>query len=180
MEFPRLGVEMELQLLATGTATWDPSCVCDLHHSSWQNWILNSLSEARDSTSVFMDTSWVCNPLSRNRNSLIFIFIISFAMQKLASSTSSHSFIFVLIYLPCDTWLEKTLVWLISWNVFPVFSSESFMVSYLMFWVCVCMVWSYVLVSLTFICLVFLAPFAEGIVFCHFVFLPSLLKMNWL
>ena len=28
----------------------DPSCVCDLHHSSWQRWILNTLSEARDGT----------------------------------------------------------------------------------------------------------------------------------
>ena len=36
MEVPRLGVESELQQLAsaTATATQDPSCVCDLHHSS--------------------------------------------------------------------------------------------------------------------------------------------------
>ena len=26
----------------------DPSHVCDLYHSSWQCWILNPLSEARD------------------------------------------------------------------------------------------------------------------------------------
>ena len=30
-----------------------------LHHSSWQCQILNPLSEARDQTCVFMDTSWV-------------------------------------------------------------------------------------------------------------------------
>ena len=36
MEVPRLRVESELQLLAYATATPDPSCVCDLHHSSWQ------------------------------------------------------------------------------------------------------------------------------------------------
>ena len=37
-EVPRLGVESELQLPATATATAkpDPSCICDLHHSSWQ------------------------------------------------------------------------------------------------------------------------------------------------
>ena len=31
----RLGVQSELHLLAhaTATATWDLSCVCDLHHS---------------------------------------------------------------------------------------------------------------------------------------------------
>ena len=36
MEVPRLGVSLELQLLdyATATATCDPSCVCNLHHSS--------------------------------------------------------------------------------------------------------------------------------------------------
>ena len=37
-EVPRLGVEVELQLPAytTAIATQDPSCVCDLHHSSQQ------------------------------------------------------------------------------------------------------------------------------------------------
>ena len=50
IEVPRLGVESELQLpaYATATATQDPSCVCDLHHSSQQHWILNPLREARD------------------------------------------------------------------------------------------------------------------------------------
>ena len=53
MEVPRLGVELELQLPAYTTAT-DPSRVCDLHHSSWQRWILNPLSEARDWTHHLM------------------------------------------------------------------------------------------------------------------------------
>ena len=50
MEIPRLGVELELQLLAytTAMAMPDPSHVCDLHHSSWQHQILNPLSEAGD------------------------------------------------------------------------------------------------------------------------------------
>ena len=49
MEVPRLGVQSELQppACATTTATWDPSCICELHCSSWQCWILNPLSEAR-------------------------------------------------------------------------------------------------------------------------------------
>ena len=61
MEIPRLGVELELQLLAytTATATQDLSQVCDLYHSSQQQWILNPLSEARDQTRIRMDTSWV-------------------------------------------------------------------------------------------------------------------------
>jgi len=52
MEVPRPGVDSELQLPAytTATATPDPSRICHLHHSSWQCWILNPLSEARDQT----------------------------------------------------------------------------------------------------------------------------------
>ena len=30
--------------------------LCDLHHSSWQCWVLNLLSEARDWTHILMDT----------------------------------------------------------------------------------------------------------------------------
>ena len=44
--FPRLGVKLELQLLATATATPDPSHVFDLRHSSWQCRIL-------------IETSWI-------------------------------------------------------------------------------------------------------------------------
>ena len=37
----------------------DLSHVCDLHWRSWQPWVLNPLSWARDQTYVFMDTSQV-------------------------------------------------------------------------------------------------------------------------
>ena len=52
MEVPRPGVQSELLLPATATATAvpDPSRVFDLHHSSWQCQILNPLSGARDQT----------------------------------------------------------------------------------------------------------------------------------
>ena len=61
MEVPRLGVEMELKLLTytTATATWDLSRICHLYHSSWQCRIPNPLSEARDGTWIFMDTSQI-------------------------------------------------------------------------------------------------------------------------
>ena len=61
MEVPRLGVQSELQLLvyATVTATWDPSRVCNLHHSSRQRQILIPLSEARDRTCSILVISWV-------------------------------------------------------------------------------------------------------------------------
>ena len=60
MEFPRLGVELELQLPAYATATPDLSCICNLYHSSGQCYIFNPLSRARDQTCTLMDTSWVC------------------------------------------------------------------------------------------------------------------------
>ena len=70
-EVPRLGVELKLHLPAytTATAVQDLSHVCDLHHSSQQHRILNSLREARDQTPVLMDTGWVCLPLSHDGNS---------------------------------------------------------------------------------------------------------------
>ena len=57
MEIPRLVVQSELQPPAQtrATATWDPSRVCNLHHSSWQECqILNPLSKARDQTCNLM------------------------------------------------------------------------------------------------------------------------------
>ena len=51
MKFPKLGVELELQLAyATATATPDLSCIFDL------NAILNLLSKARDQTQILIDT----------------------------------------------------------------------------------------------------------------------------
>ena len=71
MEVPRLGIQLELQLLAytTATETPDSSRVCDLCCSSQQLWILNPLSEAWDQTRALMDTTPVLNLLSHKRNS---------------------------------------------------------------------------------------------------------------
>ena len=60
MEVPRLGVYLELQLLASATAPPDPSCIFDLHCGSRQRRILNPRSEARDRPLVLMDPSPVC------------------------------------------------------------------------------------------------------------------------
>ena len=70
MEVPRLGVKLELQVLAyvTDTATQDLSHVCDLHHSSRQHQILNPLRKARDRTCFLTDTSQI-HPLSQDGNS---------------------------------------------------------------------------------------------------------------
>ena len=51
----KLGVEeLEIPLLAAAIAMWDPSCICDLHHSS-RCWIPNPLSKAR----VKPASSWI-------------------------------------------------------------------------------------------------------------------------
>ena len=70
MDVPRPEVESELHLPAytTATAAPDLSCVCNLHHSSGQCWILNPLSEAEDRTLNLM----VPFPLHRNGNSYFF------------------------------------------------------------------------------------------------------------
>ena len=65
MQVPRLGVELELQLLAytTATAMPDLSHTCDLHHSSRQHntGSFNPQPKPRDQTHILMDTSRVCD-----------------------------------------------------------------------------------------------------------------------
>ena len=62
MEVPRLGVQSELQQPAytTATATWDLSCLFNLHHSSWQCRIPYPLNKARDQTRILMDVNQIC------------------------------------------------------------------------------------------------------------------------
>jgi len=52
MEVPKLGVKLELLLLAyiaaTATATWHLIYVCDLQHSSEQHQAPDPMSKARD------------------------------------------------------------------------------------------------------------------------------------
>ena len=59
VEVPRLGVQLELSLPATAMATAmpDPSCICDLHHSSQHCCVPDPVSESRDRTHILMDTS---------------------------------------------------------------------------------------------------------------------------
>ena len=61
MDFPRLGVELELQLRAstTATATSHPSFICNLHHSLGQCQILKPLSEASNQTRNLMVPNWI-------------------------------------------------------------------------------------------------------------------------
>ena len=61
MEVPRLGSALELLLpvYTTATGMQDPSCVCSLHHSSWQCQILNPLREAMDQICTLMAPSQI-------------------------------------------------------------------------------------------------------------------------
>ena len=59
MEVPRVGVQLGILAYARATATRDLSCICDLHHSSWQHQILNPLSKVRGQTRILMDASQV-------------------------------------------------------------------------------------------------------------------------
>ena len=71
---------------------WDPSHVCNLHQSSCQRRILNTLSKARDRTCLLMDTSQVLNPLSHNKNSHNWKLSWSFSpgQQFISQVTSYH------------------------------------------------------------------------------------------
>ena len=74
MEFPRLGVESEVQLPAytTTTETRIQTLVFDLYHSSLQRQILNPLSEVRDRTCILMDASPVCYHWATSRTPGLF------------------------------------------------------------------------------------------------------------
>ena len=51
---------MQLPAYPTATIMQDQSRVCDLHHSSWQRWIFNPLSQARDRTKDPRVPSQIC------------------------------------------------------------------------------------------------------------------------
>ena len=57
----RLGVGLEMQLLActTSTATQDQSHICDIHHSSWWLQNFNPLSNGQDRIHILMDASQI-------------------------------------------------------------------------------------------------------------------------
>ena len=65
-------------------ATPDPSCVCNLHHSSRQRWILNPLSGARNWMHILMDTSRVCYHWAMTGTPSIIILYLDLFYVKLA------------------------------------------------------------------------------------------------
>ena len=79
MEFPRIGVQSELQLPAytTAIAVWDPIRVCDLHHNSWQCQIPNPLGKTRDQTFIHMGTSQIHFPCTMMGTLSMFITVFA-------------------------------------------------------------------------------------------------------
>ena len=73
------------------------------------------------------------NIFSHSEGYLFILFIASFAVQKLLSCIRSHLFIFVFISITLGGGSKKILLWFMSKNVLPLFSSKSFMVSGLTF-----------------------------------------------
>ena len=114
LEAPGLGDELELQLLARATATAMPdlSCNCDLHRSSGS---FKPLSEARDQTCIFMDTSLILHLLSHSRTPRI-LFVESFScLVTLAHKSSSFQILFLwsiflfIVFVGLGLFLKKFL-----------------------------------------------------------------------
>ena len=79
---------------------------------------------------------WVAsfaNTFSHSEGCLFVLFMVSFVVQKLLSLIRSHLFIFVFIFITLGGGSKKILLWFMSKNALPMFSSESFIVSGLTF-----------------------------------------------
>ena len=90
MEVCRLWVKSELQLPAytTATAMWDPSQVCNLHHSSWQRQTLNPRARPgmEPATSWFLVGSVKTNAPRRERQDAFYSYLpSSWLIQNLLS-----------------------------------------------------------------------------------------------
>ena len=72
------------------------------------------------------------NIFSHSLSCLFFLFMVSFAVQKLYSSVKSYLFIFVFIFITLGDGSKKMLRF-VSKSILPVFSSNSFIVSSLIF-----------------------------------------------
>ena len=78
----------------------DPSLICEIHHSSWQHWILNPLSGARDQTCILMDTTQVYYLTTEPQWELhIFIFFTFLPLPSYTLHSLSVSFSLSLLFI---------------------------------------------------------------------------------
>ena len=78
------------------------SCSCWSIPQPRQHWILNLLSETRDQTQIFMDTSWIFKSLSHDKNSL---------KGLLWTGGISPRFSVTITQFPLSARLPRTLEW---------------------------------------------------------------------
>ena len=81
--------------LSRATATQDPSRVCDLHHSSWQPWIPNPLSKARDQIRTLMVPSQIVSTAPQWELLHKFLILLSFTVFSQKSYINFVRFIHV-------------------------------------------------------------------------------------
>ena len=110
MEGLRLGVKLQLYPLAYAIATAmpDPSCICNLHHSSWQHQILNSLSEARDQTCFLMYASQIhfCWAMTGTPNYVHFKLFLHFCHRATLANTQR----FLSSWRLSDSWIIRSRI----------------------------------------------------------------------
>ena len=74
MEVPGLGSNWSYSCQPTPQPRQHGIQAVSAMYISWQHWILNLLSKARNQTCILMDISWVHEPLNHNGRSLDLIF----------------------------------------------------------------------------------------------------------
>ena len=125
------------------------------------------------------------NIFSHSVGCLFILFMVSFVVQKLVNLIRSHLFIFISTAM--GDWSKKRLVWFMSENVLPMFSSRNFMMSHLMFKSLGH--FEFIFVYDERVCYNFidfymqLSSFPNPTCwrdFFHCIFLPLLSKINWL
>ena len=125
------------------------------------------------------------NIFSHSVGCLFILFMVSFAVQKLL--IRSHLFIFVFISITPGYGSKKILLWFMSKSVLPMFSSRCFLVSSLIFRSLIHfeLIFVYgVRECSNFILLHVAFQFSQHhllkrLSFLHYIFLPSLLQINW-
>ena len=130
MEFPGLGAKSELRLpaYATATATPDPGCVCDPHHSSRQRQILNPLSRARDRTHFLMDTNRVCYCWATTGTSYGQPFLMSSQLMTVTSDVDLVLWILEITLSLIEPLLDASFIYillLVLLSCFPLRNEET-------------------------------------------------------
>ena len=127
------------------------------------------------------------NIFSHSTGCLFVLLMVSFTVQKLLNLIRSHLFTFAFISFALGDWSKKILLWFISENILPMFSSRSFMVSCLIFrslnhfeFIFIYGVREYSnFIDLHVVVQLSQHHLLKRLSFLHCIFLPPLPKINW-